>query len=426
MAGNINLTPTLYGKMILFNLGGMLNVVSNMSHEVTKEFREKPGGNMPGSKVLIRKPYRFEVKQGLHYQPQPTVDQQTPVTLNRVAQVSYDWNSYEKTLTARRANELYAEPAALAIASDINRQAATFLAQSIFNSVGTVGTAPTTQATYLSAGDLLVAQGMPDGELSNTSLIINRRMSSAFVNGMTAVFNPQAVISSQLEKGEIVKRLMGYKIFQDQTINRHTVGTYAGTILVNGANQTADGGNNGTMTLITDGHTSGVSTFNRGDKFVIGNASVATVSATSVNSVHPQTRVDTGYQQWFTVVNTITDTAGAMSVVVSPAITPSGQYQNVNQAPVDNAIITVVGTAGATGDQALLIHKNAAAFVSVPLSAPEDGEGAKVTTVTDDRTGVSLRIIKSFDYRESEHIHRIDVLWDVAMLYREMGVVIQG
>lgn len=422
---NIALTPTVYAKMVLFHLGRDLHIISNMSHEVTKEFRMKPGGNPVGSSVLVRKPYRFTVAEGLSYQPQPIVDNNVSVRLERIAQVSYDWDSFEKTLTARKASELYAEPAALALSSKINSDAGRYIAQNTWNTVGTPGVAPTTQATYIAAGDVLVSQGLPNREIGNVNLIVNRRMSSAFLNGTVGYYNPAATISRQIERGEMVDRLFGYRIFQDQTINTHTVGTYAGSPLVNGSNQTGSGGNNGTQTLITDGWSSGASTLNKGDKFTIGSASGAT-GAGSVFSVHPQTRQSTGVQQQFTVINTISDTAGAMTITISPAITPSGQYQNVDIAPVDNGIITVVGTTGAVSQQGILMHKNAFAFVSVPLESPDSGEGALVTQVTDEDTGISLRIIKAFDYRESKHINRIDVLYDFAKIYPEMAVVIQS
>ena len=53
-----------------------------------------------------------------------------------------------------------------------------------------------------------------------------------------------------------------------------------------------------------------------------------------------------GYQQYFTVLQDITDSSGTIAALVYPAITPSGQYQNVTQAAVLNAIITMVGTTG--------------------------------------------------------------------------------
>lgn len=435
---NLILTPNVFAKLILMNLGRDLYVTKSMNHDVTPEFAKK--NNKIGASVMVRKPYRFTVKKGLTYQPQPLVDTQTPVTVGQVAQTSYDWDSVEKTLSIRSGDSMnekqlaalsgiFAGPCAVALASQINAEAATFCADNAFNSVGTPGAAPTTQATYLAAGDLLVAQGLPNEEQRNLTLIINRRMSTSFINGTVGYFNPQTVISQQLEKGEIVNRLMGYRIEQDQTINRHTVGVYSGTPLTNstGTTQSAGGGNNGTMSLITDGWGSGVSALKKGDKFTIGSATSATVGG--VNSLHPQTKVDTGYQQQFTVLADINDTTGAMTILIAPAITPVSvdpQYANVTTAAVDNAIITVVGTTGATGDQGLLIHPQAFAFVSVPMDGPGPGEGAVVAQATDEDTGISLRLIKAFDYINSRHVNRIDVLYDFGVLYREMAAVVQS
>lgn len=437
---NVILTPKLYAKMVLMNLGTRdLYVCRNMSHDVSKEFAQK--NNKVGASVMVRKPQRFGVKKGLNYIPQPIADTATPVTVSQVAQVGYDWDSIEQTLSIRTGaemnakqvgalNSLYAGPASIALASTINAEAATYVANNTFNSVGTPGVAPTSQATYLAAGDLLVAQGLPNEEQKNLCLITNRRMSSAFINGTVTYFNPQNVISSQLEKGEMVPRLMGYRIVQDQTINRHTVGTYSGTPLVNngaGVVYTSTGGNNGTSTISTDGWGSGVSNLTAGDVFTIGSATSATVGG--VNTVHPQTKVDTGYQAQFTVLFNISDTTGAMSIVVAPAITPvtlDPQYANVTGGAVDNAIITVVGTTGAVGDQGLLMHEDAFAFVSVPLDGPGSGLGVIAENVTDPDTGISIQIMKAFEPRTHTNINGLWVLYDFAPLYRELSCKVQA
>lgn len=426
---NLILTPQIFAKMVLMNLGSGLHVAQNMSHEVTKEFAQK--GNKVGATVQVRRPYRFQAVKGLRYNPQAVVDTALPVSVSQVAQVAYDWDSVELALSVREANELYAKPAALALATQINAEAATFCAQNTFNSVGTPGTTPTTTQTYLSAGDLLVAQGLPNN--APLTCIINRKMSSSYVFTNQVLYNPAGKIGAQYDKGETVDEFLGYSWKKDQTINTHTVGTYGGTPLVNGANQTAEGGNNATMTLNTDGWTS--TTLNKGDKFVIGSATVATAVVGGVQSVYPQggtggssptSRPGTGYQQFFTVVNTISDTTGTINMTVFPAVTPSGQYQNVDAAAVDNAIITLVGTSGATAQQGLLMHRDAFAFVSVPMTAPGPGEGAVVAQERDAETGIALRIIKAFDYLNSVHINRIDVLYDFARMYAEQSCVIQG
>lgn len=424
MPNNIELTQNVFAKLMLIDLGGRLNICKNMSHGVSKEFLEKPGGNPVGAQVMVRKPQRFTVAKGLAYQPQPISDTMTTVTLNQIAQVSFDWNSFEKTLLLRDAVEWYVKPRTLALGFQINREAGTFIAQNTFNSVGTPGVAPTNEATYLAAGDLLVAQGIPEDELQRSVLIVNRRMSSAYVSGMRTTFNPQSLISRQLEDGEMYSDQLGYRIARDQTINQATIGTYSGTPLVNGANQTADGGNNATMVLNTNGWGSGVTTLQAGDVFVIGSATSATVGG--VNSVHPQTRVDTGYQQQFVVLQNISDTTGTINMLVAPAITPSGQYQNVTSAPVANAIITVVGSTGVTSQQGVLIHPQAHAFVSAPLENPSKGEGVVSEAEVDSKTGISISILKGFDYRGRTHIQRADVLYDFSPLYREAGCKIQA
>ena len=417
---NLIITPNIYAKMVLMNLGSELNVCTNMSHSVSREFgKSDSNGFKPGAKVGVKRPYRFKPTKGLRYEPQPIIDTEFQVTVSQVAQVSYDWDAIEKTLSLREAEELYAKPAAMDLASLINSEAATFCAQNAMNSAGTPGSVPTSEATYLTAGDLIVAQGLPKNE--PLTAIVNRRQSSAFVSGTKTLFNPTGIIGKQWNDGEIQPSL-GYKIVLDQTINTHTVGTFSGTPLVNGANQTAEGGNNATMTLNTDGWTS--TTLNVGDTFTLGSASSATVGG--VQSVHPRTRKATGYQQQFRVVNQITDSSGTINMVVYPAITISGPYQNVDGAPVDNAIITLVGTTGATSQQGLLMHKTAFAFVSVPIQGPDKGEGAVVSQQEDPETGISIQLVKAFDYVEHRSINKMLVLYDFARMYGELAAVIQS
>jgi hypothetical protein len=416
---NFLATPQIFAGLVMMDLGGALHVCENMSHAVDKEFAKK--NNKIGAQVMVRRPYRFTVSSGIIYDPQPLADTAMPVTISQTAQVGYDWDAIEKTLSLREMQELYSKPAAMALASKINAAAATFAADNTFNSVGTPGTAPTDDLAYLSAGDLIVAMGMPEDE--ELKLIVNRRMSSAFVHGTKTLFNPTGAISAQWKQGTMVDSL-GYSVYRDQTINTHTVGTYSGSPIVHLGNQQADGANNATMTLNTQGWGSGVTTLNRGDKFVIGSASSATVGG--VMSVHPQTRLSTGYQQQFTVVNTISDTAGTINMVVFPAITPYGQYQNVDSSPVDTAIITMVGASGVSAQQGLLMHKNAFAFVSVPLNGPDPGMGALVTNVRDPETGIALQLTKAFDSINHREINKILVLFDFAKLYPEMACVVQA
>lgn len=418
-SNNVILNPKVFARLVLMDLGGNLNVARNMTRSIKNEFGKK--NYKVGDTVPVRKPYRFAGGEGIAWDPEPLVDQETPITVNRVPHVHFQWDAVERTLDIREAMDLYTKPVAISMASKINAGAATWAADNSLSSVGTPGTAPTSEVSYLTAGDILCELGLPENEELN--LIVNRRMSSAFVSGTKTLFNPTDTFGKQWNSG-VIQNSLGYRMFRDQTINTHTVGTYSGTPLVNGANQTAEGGNNATMTLNTDGWTSGACTLNQGDAFVLGTASVA--AGVGVMSVQPNTRVSTGRQQTFRVVTTISDTTGTINMVVQPAITISGQYQNVDSAPVDNAIITVVGTTGAIAQQGLLMHRNAFAFVSVPLAAPLASGVEAVEDETDSETGLSISYVRYFDGDRRTSKHRFDSLIGYGNLYKEMACVIQA
>ena len=84
------------------------------------------------------------------------------------------------------------------------------------------------------------------------------------------------------------------------------------------------------------------------------------------------------------------------------------------------------GAANAESPQALLLHKNAFAFVCVKLNNPEPGMGALVTEANDPETGLNISVIRAFDGVYRKEINRLDVLYDFAPLYREMACCVEG
>jgi len=415
---NAVVTPQVFAKLVLMDLGGALNVCRNMSKDVTQEFGKK--SYKVGATVEVRKPYRFTVSTGLKYDPQPLTDQVTPIKVSQIAQVSFDWDSVEKTLSIREARELYSKPAALALASNINAACAQFISNNTFNAAGTPGTTPVHEQPYLKTGDLLIEQGLPQDEELN--LIVNRKFSSTFVHGVKTLYNPTGAISQQWKQGQMVDSL-GYNVYRDQTIYTRTVGPLGGTPLVDATGTvtgavSADGGNNATMTLSTRGWTAAAAArLNQGDRFTIA----------GVYSVHPQTRQSTGDLQQFVVLSAFSSAAnGTGGVSIAPAITASGQYQNVTAVPADGAAMTIDGAASTVSPQAILMHKNAFGFVCVPLSNPEPGMGALVTTANDPETGLNISMVRTFDGVYRKEINRFDVLWDAGVLYREMAACIEG
>lgn len=419
MANNILLTPDIFVKGVLMNLQSYLSVATNMSKEYSKYFGKE--GNKVGATISAKKPQRFQTTNGLLYQPQPLANTKVTITADQVTGVHFEWDGVEKTLSIDDAQENYFKPAAIALAHDINAKAAQFVAQNTFNAVGIPGTTPTLMDTYLAAGDKIVQLGLPPEE--DLVCIINRKFSSSFVIGQKTIFNPSPSISGNYREGAVFGDPLGYNWRRDQTIYSQTIGPLGGTPLVSGANQASDGGNNATGTLLTKGWTAAAaSRLVVGDRFTLG------TGATGVYSVHPQTRQSTGDLQQFVVVNAFSsDGSGNGTVTISPAITPSGQYQNVTASPLDSAAITVFGAAGTVSPQGILMHRNAFAFVSVPLATPESGKGVMKSAIsTDPQTGITLAMVQFFDGVNRIEGTRFDMLSGFAKLYPEMASVIAG
>lgn len=412
MPNNIILTPSVYCKGVLMNLGGYLAFCRNMTKEYNKEFI----GKHVGDTVSVRKPQIFSATTGLLFQPQPLTNIKTNITVGDVTGVHFEWDGVEKTLSIEDAQEKYFKPAAIAMAHRINANAAQYVAQNTYNAVGTPGTTPSLIDTYLAAGDKIVELGLPPEE--DLTCILNRKFSSAYVIGQKTLFNEAGTIGGNMKRGEVGDTTLGYMWKRDQTVYAQKIGPQGGVPLSSGSANTSDGGSNGTIALLTKGWTAAAaSRLVIGDRFTIA----------TVNSVHPQTKQDTGDLLQFVVLAPFSsDGSGNGSVTVRPGITPSGQYQNVTVAPIDGSAITVLGAAGVVSPQAMLMHNNAFAFVSVPLENPPAGTGAVSSTQTDPDTGLSLSLVQFFDGVNRIVGTRFDSLTGFGTLYPEMACAIVG
>lgn len=394
--------------MILKN---SLRILPNITNAYEDRFGN--AGHKIGDTLAIRKPQRFVGGDGPAYDPEGLSDTQTPLVIDQWSKVHLGFDSREKKLSLDDFSRRYIRPASVALANKIDRACAQKMYRGIFNQVGTPGVPPNTTLTYLQAKQKLDEMGAPeDGDFA---MVINPASRTAIVNAIQGLFNPAALIGKALRTGQITDDFLGWDgLYQDQNIVTHTAGAQGGTPVVAGANQMAAGGNNAGMNLLTSGWTANVNgLLLEGDVFTLA----------GVYAVNPQNRESTGALQQFTVAATVnSDNSGLATIPVYPAITPApDQYANVDSAPADLAAIVVSQAANTKSPQLLGFHKTCFGFVSVPLDVPKGVDMGY--SEFDEELGLHLRFVRQYSAAPTDlWASRLELIWGVSPLYREMGV----
>jgi hypothetical protein len=192
----------------------------------------------------------------------------------------------------------------------------------------------------------------------------------------------------------------GINVAMDQNVAVHTNGTQAvaGTN-INGAGQTGS-----TITVVALG-----GTITKGTK----------ITLPGCFAVNPQSRASTGTLAQFVV--TADAAAAATTLSISPAITPSGAFQNVTASPTTAQPFVIFGTASGSYNANIGYHKDAFTLAMVPLWSPPKQGVLDVATVSYE--GMNLRAIKFFDGINDKAIMRIDVLYGWAATYPELACI---
>ena len=409
MAANNFINPSWVSLEILRLLLNKLIIAEYFNKGWQNEFQKEFA---PGSCIQIKYPQRFSVTDGMGYQPQAINRLSTPLCMDQWIQVSFEWDDYEKAVKLERSkrelSENYYEPAAAAIAQEIDSRCAKWAYQNTSTFVGVLGTDPTSVATYYQAHQKLQEKAAPPGR---KVMAISSSMMTSLGSNITNVFHPADEITNQWKEGSI-GRLAGFDFFESQSLYSHTAGTWVGAVTVNGASQS------GTSLLVTA--TAG-DTFNVGDKFSILN----------VNSVNPATQRIAGKKavQTFTVTQRLVATGGGSpndAVQILPAIYgPGDPYQNVDALPASGAALTLFpGTTtpnGLTGTVGLGLSKYAFALAGTKLYVPNAVEMA--AAAQDPDSGLSVRKVKAWDPVRSMLINRMDSLFGMGNLYQDNAAV---
>lgn len=368
-------------------------------------------GAKVGDVVYARKPPRYIVRKGSGIQPQATVEGKTPIKLDSLVGVDLPFDGVERQLSLDNYSDRILKPALAAIANQIDADGLA-LYKSVYNVVGTPGTVPsstTCNDIYLGAGVKLDDMGAPQDE--QRYLVVTPNMQASAVSANFSLFNPSAAISEGFRKGRFGKSVLGFDWYMDQNCATHTDGTRTGT---NGTTWSVSGASQTGSSLLITGLTSG-DTLKQGDVFTIGKLT----DTTGVQSVNPQSRQATGALQQFTVTADFTSDGGTDTISIDPPITPSGQFQTVDQSPASGAVLTFAGASAKISRVGLAFHRDAFTLVTAPLELPKGVHEAHYAG--DDQTGIGVRIVTAYDIRTNEMITRFDVLYGWAALRPELA-----
>ena len=372
--------PIFYAQETLIHLRKALG----MAARVHRGFEAERNSFDRGDTITIRKPGTFQAYDA----PSTEQDLNPPsvnIVLNQWKEVKFALSDKERTFTGERIIADHIEPAAYALADNVDQALAGLYRDIPW--VSDYGSA-TDHTVITLARKMLFDNGVPitDGRIH---FMVDSLMEAAFLNSTVGLVGtaPNATEDALL-RGTLGTRF-GVEIFANQNIRAHTPGTASQTAgdKVGAINMVAHLPKNATA-VVVDAFT-GTETFKVGDTFVIA-----------------------GSTQRYAVTEDVTMSGGAGTITFMP---PAIQQYS------DNAVITV-GTApnDAAHTVGIMFHRNAFALAMAPL--PMDLPGIDAFTVSDPVAGLSVRARRFADGQNSKLVMALDILYGVKTLDPNMAV----
>lgn len=348
-------------------------------------------GAQRGDTCRVRLPIQGTVRTGTAWAGQNIDEQYTTMTLAYQKGMDFSMSSKERKLSLNSMTDQILKPYIVRLANEIDSDILRVVGQACYQAVGSPGTTPTALSTFLQAGKKLTNQACPRGK-GQRHLMLDADTEASMVDNLKALYQNDSKIASQYDTGEI-GYVAGMNWNVDQNVYVHTAGTYTVAGKVDGANQTGS-------SLITKTWTTAA--LKLGDRFTIA----------GVYDVNPVTKATLKDLKQFILTADVSDTAGAATLSISPAIVgPGSAYQNVSALPADAAQLTMFATTGAVSPTNLVWNEDAVALAIVPLEKPAGVNAASMKY--DQQSGVGLRYIEWYDGDTDLWKSRFDVVYGI-------------
>jgi len=366
--GNYN--ETFFAQEALIQLEKALG----MSGRVYKGYNPNP--QVLGDTIQVRRPSTFTAADA------PSADQNlatesVAIKLDTWKEVKFSLTDKDLSLTSEKIISDHIRPAAVALA-DVVDQTLNGLYKQIPWYTQMSATPALSDITKLKKVMFDNKVPMRDESLLHLQIGSNEQM--AFQNAMTVLQNPQA---SGLRDGSL-GTLYGFDTFANQNAPSHTSGVAAdSTGTVDGANAV------GATSISISGVTAGI-----------------TVKAGDIVSI-------AGDSQQYNIAADATDADGSAFVIT---ITPG-----LKKATAGTEVVTIF-LGGAAKTQNIAFHSNAFCLATAPLSDMGNQLGAKIATISDPITGLSLRS-RLFYVGDSSTVKvALDILFGVKTLDPNLAV----
>jgi len=385
--------------------------IMNMDTQYDDQFARD--GAKIGDTLRIRLPSDFIVTDGPAMQLQDNTQQYTTLTVSSQKNVATPYTTAERTMSIDRYSELVVAPMVNAlcgkVASTIMRGAEGGVCNLIANTDGAGNIISPTMDQFTGANAILDDQGasMMDRRCVNDPTTDARTVSS-----LAGLLNPVSEISAQFRSGMMKSGLGFDRFFRDQTVIKHTTGTFSAGGTVNGGNQTTGtSGGNIAVNAITG-------TLKQGD----------IITFADVNAVNRVTKESLGTLRQFVVTADVAN--GAVTIPIYPGLIPSTtfvaggpeqQYQTVDASPINGAAMTLVTPASSVYRKSLAYTQKAVTMASADLVMPKKAVEEAFRTSYD---GVSMRMLTDYLPMTDQLATRLDVLFGFKFIRPEWLCVI--
>lgn len=345
-----------------------------------------------GQILRIRLPNDYIVTSGPAMQLQSTTEQYTTLEVTSQKNVAVPFTTAERTMSIDDYSEIIMAPMINNLAGDV---AATVMLASeggVCNFVSNVDAGGNIISP--DSEQFLVANAILDNNSADgmTRRVVNDPITDArMTRSLQGLLNPATEISAQFRTGQMKSGLGYERWFRDQTVIKHTSGTYDSLGTVNGGDQT---GSTITVNAING-------TLKKGDIITIA----------GVNAVNRVTKQDQGELRQFVVTADVL--SGATSIPIYPALTPavdgsSVQYQTVTASPANGALIVMATKSGEVYRKSIAYAQKAVTMATADLVMPRKAVEEAARAQYD---GISMRILTDYLPGTDQLATRIDVLF---------------